>query len=103
MNEDSTSGGILTEAQRENSFRRWHKQSRNSATETVRAATEAAAIMRKQDPERFPPTPHSWYQLKADDEDLGAPLLCAACFTRIDPEGSVRLSRHLKSHDTIQM
>ena len=69
---------------------RWLKQSRSSATDTVRAATEAAALMRKQDPERFPLTPHSWYQLKADDEDLGAPLLCAACFTRIDPEGSVR-------------
>ena len=52
--------------------------------------------MRKQDPERFPATPHSWYQLKADDEDLGAPLLCAACFTRLDPEGLVSLFRHIK-------
>ena len=68
---------------------RWHKRSSNSITDTVRAATEAAALMRKQDPERFPSTPHSWYPLKADEDELGAPILCSSCFTRIDPEGSV--------------
>ena len=45
--------------------------------------------MRKQSPERFPPTPHSWYQLKAEDDELGAPILCCSCYTRIDPEGLV--------------
>ena len=45
--------------------------------------------MRKQSPERFPPTPHSWYQLKAEDDELGAPILCCSCYTRVDPEGSV--------------
>ena len=54
--------------------------------------------MRKQDPERFPPTPHSWYPIKADEEELGAPILCAACFTRVDLEGSVSLLSPSTSH-----
>ena len=47
--------------------------------------------MRKASPERYPPTPHSWYQLRADEDELGAPILCTSCFTRIDPEGSVSM------------
>lgn len=47
--------------------------------------------MRKQAPERFPPTPHSWYQLKAQEDELGAPILCTSCFTRTDPEGTVSI------------
>ena len=47
--------------------------------------------MRKARPERYPPTPHSWYHLRADEDELGAPILCTSCFTRIDPEGSVSM------------
>ena len=70
---------------------RWSQQSRSSIADTVRAATEAAAAVRKAAPERHPPTPHSWFQLRADEDELGAPILCTSCFTRIDPEGSVSM------------
>lgn len=62
---------------------------RNSIADTVKAATSAAAELRKREPLKYPPTPHSWYQLKGQEAELNAPVLCTSCFLRIDPEGEV--------------
>lgn len=63
---------------------------RSSIADTVKAATVAAAELRKNEAEKYPPTPHSWYQLKGQEDDLNAPVLCTSCFLRVDPEGEVR-------------
>ncbi len=63
---------------------------RNSITDTVKAATTAAAELRKRESQNYPLTPHSWYQLKGQEDELNAPVLCASCFLRIDPEGEVK-------------
>jgi hypothetical protein len=56
----------------------------------VRAAAQAAAELRRAQPQPFPPTPHSWYALRPQGgEELSVPVLCATCLTRADPEGEV--------------
>lgn len=60
---------------------------RSSITETVKAAHLAAVELRKKEPEKYPPTPHSWYH--GQRNDLNAPVLCTSCFLRIDPEDEV--------------
>ncbi|CAL8462241.1 g1772 [Coccomyxa elongata] len=68
-------------------FFMWRKSMRSSITDTVKAATTAAAELRKRESQNYPLTPHSWYQLKGQEDELNAPVLCASCFLRIDPEG----------------
>ena len=73
--------------------RRWRNRSRSFFAETVRAAAQAVADLRRAQPAKYPATPHTWYALKGqtEGEELMAPVLCASCFTRADPDGEVRL------------
>jgi hypothetical protein len=59
--------------------------------DNIKLATAAAAELRKREVAKYPPTPHSWYQLRGQEDDLGAPILCTSCFLRVDPEGEVLL------------
>ena len=49
----------------------------------VAAASAGAAAVRKADPLHYPPAPHAYFRLA--DHELAAPLLCAVCFERVEP------------------
>ena len=49
----------------------------------VATASAGTAAVRKKDPAHYPAAPHAYYRL--GDHELHAPLLCAACFERVEP------------------
>ena len=49
----------------------------------VATASAGTAAVRKKDPAHYPIAPHAYYRLA--DHELHAPLLCAACFERVEP------------------
>lgn len=51
-------------------------------------ATKAVADLRAANPALYPPAPHCWYRLVADQ--LRVPMLCVVCQDRFQPEHDVR-------------
>ena len=49
----------------------------------VAAASAGAAAVRKADPVHYPSAPHAYFRLA--EHELSAPLLCAVCFERVEP------------------
>ena len=52
-------------------------------------ATAAAAELRKENPELYPPAPHCWYRLAGDQ--LRKPMLCVVCQDRLQPEADAKV------------
>ena len=60
---------------------RWYRARHGSLM--VAAASAGAAAVRKADPIHYPPAPHAYFRL--GEHELSAPLLCAVCFERVEP------------------
>lgn len=60
---------------------RWYRARHGSLM--VAAASAGTAAVRKKDPAHYPAAPHAYYRL--GDHELHAPVLCAACFERVEP------------------
>lgn len=60
---------------------RWYRARHGSLM--VAAASAGAAAVRKADPVHYPPAPHAYFRL--GEHELSAPLLCAVCFERVEP------------------
>lgn len=60
---------------------RWYKARHGSLM--VASASAGTAAVRKKDPAHYPAATHAYYRLA--DHELHAPLLCAACFERVEP------------------
>lgn len=58
----------------------------------VAAASAGTAAVRKKDPAHYPVAPHAYYRL--GDHELHAPLLCAACFERVEPNNLFQVCPH---------
>ena len=64
----------------------------------VAAASAGAAAVRKADPLHYPPAPHAYFRLT--DHELAAPLLCAVCFERVEPNNLFQVSPPSKMSQT---
>ncbi|KAL0033148.1 hypothetical protein WJX79_005638 [Trebouxia sp. C0005] len=59
----------------------WYKARHGSLM--VATASAGAAAVRKADPAHYPAAPHAYFRL--GEHELTAPLLCAVCFERVEP------------------
>jgi hypothetical protein len=56
----------------------------------VATASAGAAAVRKADPAHYPAAPHAYFRL--GEHELTAPLLCAVCFERVEPNNLFQVS-----------
>jgi hypothetical protein len=56
----------------------------------VATASAGAAAVRKADPAHYPAAPHAYFRL--GEHELTAPLLCAVCFERVEPNNLLQVS-----------
>lgn len=64
-------------------------------------ASTAAAELQKANPKLYPKAPHAWGPVLP--EELHAPLLCAVCHERIQPEEDIRVHLALCTHMSFQL